>query len=126
MMPFSGTKTEDGKEENSEKCERVSPVITNNHNPVDHAEASFSDEETDIIRPIEIESEDEDVPLGEYFHNHSDIRVFSNNKLFVSSVKVKIKEKPPEEVFADALKSLKKEIRDIITQLNKEKNNNRK
>ena len=42
------------------------------------------------------------------------------------AVKVKIKEKVNDEIFADTLKSLKKEVRDLVTQLTKEKNNNRR
>lgn len=99
---------EEGAGVGADKLERITPpvVLTNNHNVIENnLDVAFSDEENDIIRPpIKIEEEDDDVPLA----------------------KVKIKEKPNDEVFPDVVKTLKKEIRDLITQLNKEKNNNRR
>ncbi len=44
-------------------------------------------------------------------------------ELFICVVKVKVKEKH-DEMFADAVKPLKKELKDILMQLYKEKNDN--
>lgn len=56
------------KEEINDKCEKVTPAaaspVINNHNAVDNIEATFSDDETEPAKPIKIEEEDEDVPLG--------------------------------------------------------------
>lgn len=127
----TGNKPEEGKEENTDKIERVTPpvVMTNNHNTIDHVDpVAFSDDESDIIRPIKIEEEDDDVPLGKLINQMKNPEIVLMELIFLClfPAKVKIKEKPTEEVFAGTLKSLKKEIRDLVTQLNKEKNNNRR
>ena len=120
------------KEDIIDKSERIPTPVINNHVAVENTDPTFSDDENEgsPVKIIKIDDEEDDIPLGANLLNcfSSNNYWYSsfNENYFYLSVKVKLKEKPTDDAFSDAVKSLDKEIKDIILQLNKEKNNTKR